>query len=204
MFILDNRVLIRFFVNAKAWQLILLIMGVPLLGMSWYIVSFKPTADSMSLDVSMLAASLWMNSFLIAWIWAAVAWLHSKVRSVSGVGGPTFFKIAIVFLYCLLLVFSVVIGLPFSFGDSQDMIFGVLEILLLVGLVDYFYVVAFAARTIVKAEQAISATFSKSVLTFFQIMFFPIGIWFLQPRINQQATGDGVRSHIPTIEKLIR
>lgn len=176
----------RFFINARAWQLLLFIVGIPMAGMLWYVVLFMPTAESTVLEIVMLAASLWMNAFLITWVLATVTGLHDEIRSLSLGGSLALFKVAIGFLYFVLLLFSLVVGLLSSINDLPDTILNLLNVLVLVGIADYFYIVAFAARTIVKAEQ-VKVKFSEYFKTFLQIMFFPIGIWFVQPRINKIA-----------------
>jgi len=51
----------------------------------------------------------------------------------------------------------------------------------------------FSAKTIKLAELQRSVTFSDFAGEFFLIWFFPIGIWFVQPKVNllaQAATSD--------------
>ena len=48
-----------------------------------------------------------------------------------------------------------------------------------------FYCLYFVARTIKTAESQKKVSFTELVGLFFLIWFFPIGIWFVQPRINR-------------------
>lgn len=50
-----------------------------------------------------------------------------------------------------------------------------------------FYCLYFVAKTIKTAELQRETAFSDFVGEFFLIWFFPIGIWFIQPRVNQLA-----------------
>ncbi|WP_238388512.1 hypothetical protein, partial [Christiangramia aestuarii] len=48
-----------------------------------------------------------------------------------------------------------------------------------------FYLLYFVSKTIKTVELKRSVTFSDFVGEFFMIWFFPIGVWFIQPRINK-------------------
>jgi hypothetical protein len=48
-----------------------------------------------------------------------------------------------------------------------------------------FYNLYFVAKTLVLAETGKSASFYNYAGPFFLIWFFPIGVWFVQPRINR-------------------
>ena len=51
------------------------------------------------------------------------------------------------------------------------------------------YLLVFAARSIVIAErQSAAVSFSDYSGPFFSLWFFPIGVWFVQPRVNQLVT----------------
>jgi hypothetical protein len=71
----------------------------------------------------------------------------------------------------------------------------------LVGSICWAYVVRFPAKTLVIAETRKPAICWQYFGTFFAAFFFPLGIWFLQPRINDlyashqnlAAPGDPVR-----------
>jgi hypothetical protein len=48
-----------------------------------------------------------------------------------------------------------------------------------------FYILYFVAKTMKSVEMQKTVTFNDYAGEFFLIWFFPIGIWFLQPRINK-------------------
>jgi hypothetical protein len=47
-----------------------------------------------------------------------------------------------------------------------------------------FYIIYHAAKTIKTVNAQKQVTFSDFIEEFFLIWFFPIGIWFIQPKIN--------------------
>ncbi len=49
----------------------------------------------------------------------------------------------------------------------------------------FLYIIAFTAKVIVSAERQAKAKFTDYIAEFFLIWLIPIGIWFLQPRINK-------------------
>lgn len=62
------------------------------------------------------------------------------------------------------------------------------------------YTMYFAAKTIKLAELQRPVTFTDFADEFFLIWFFPIGIWFVQPRINELALATDSR---PIEEELV-
>jgi hypothetical protein len=51
------------------------------------------------------------------------------------------------------------------------------------------YYISFPARTLKSIENGKKADFGEYFGDFFLIVFLPIGIWFLQPRINKVTQG---------------
>jgi hypothetical protein len=52
-----------------------------------------------------------------------------------------------------------------------------------------FYAMYFVAKTFKTAELQREAMFSDFLAEFFMIWFFPVGVWILQPKINQMVDG---------------
>jgi len=75
-------------------------------------------------------------------------------------------------------------------SNGQGMVFHGIEALpgiyVFYALLNYF---AFPARTLKSIELNRKATLGEYIGDFFLIVFLPIGIWFLQPRINKIAEG---------------
>jgi hypothetical protein len=55
----------------------------------------------------------------------------------------------------------------------------------LLGLLCMLYILYFISKCLVAAEFEQSTSFSEYVGTILAFLFFPIGIWILQPRVNQ-------------------
>ena len=75
-------------------------------------------------------------------------------------------------------------------SDGQGMIFN--GVAALPGFYVFYallYYLAFPARTLKSIEKGKKADFGEYIGDFFLIVFLPIGIWFLQPRINRVIRG---------------
>jgi hypothetical protein len=48
-----------------------------------------------------------------------------------------------------------------------------------------FYVLYFVSKSLVLAERSKPASFYDYAVPFLMILFFPIGIWMIQPRVNR-------------------
>lgn len=65
-----------------------------------------------------------------------------------------------------------------------------IQLLFLTAIFCHIYVIYFAAKTIKTAENKTATKFEDFVAEFFLIVFFPIGIWILQPRINRMINAN--------------
>jgi hypothetical protein len=99
-----------------------------------------------------------------------------------------FFIPLIYFLFLLGIIGTSFYGI--SSGDNAaggivgKMLFAVLPIHLF-SMFCMFYMLYFVSKTIKTTELKRDVTFSEFIGEFFMIWFFPIGIWFIQPRINK-------------------
>jgi len=60
-----------------------------------------------------------------------------------------------------------------------------------------FYLLYFVSKSLVLAETCKPASFNEYAGLFFLIWVFPIGVWFIQPRINRQYAESLCASRIP-------
>ena len=124
---------------------------------------------------------------LLGWLYAVGSGLQEQVP--VELRRPTrLFKIALVFptAYFLTFMFAIFSLLEYASSTMGDSL--VIIIILPLHLFAMFcmvYTLYFSAKTIKLAEQKKSVIFSDFVGEMFLIWFFPIGIWFLQPRINK-------------------
>lgn len=90
-----------------------------------------------------------------------------------------FFQFSLIYpplyVFPILILFPDKLPLPFA---------GMLPLHLLSGFCQ-LYGFYFVSKSLALAERGESASFSNYVGSFILIWFFPIGVWFFQPKVNQ-------------------
>ena len=71
-------------------------------------------------------------------------------------------------------------------SNMQDPVvpLGLIFPLHLVAMFGMFYALIFCAKSLVMAERQQRVSFGDYVLPLFLIWFYPVGVWFIQPRLN--------------------
>jgi len=87
-------------------------------------------------------------------------------------------KLALLYAVC----YAIVGG---TFIHNHKGVKGILVPFHLFAMFCIFYSMYFAAKSIRSLELRRDATFSDSLGVFFGLWFFPIGVWFVQPKINR-------------------
>src|SRR5690606_3673630 len=79
-----------------------------------------------------------------------------------------------------------------SSGEEEVVPISMVAVLVFVALLTLFYCLSFLAKAIVQAERTNKITSAEYFSEFIMALMFPIGIWFLQPRINRLEKEAGV------------
>lgn len=193
------------FLRAKHWQIFVPLIAVPFVVMM--IFSIITTVIMIQKDPQRPEDIIWIFYFMpllmavsgfvqFAWFWSILTKLGKLIPAhVQMPSGriKAFFIIPIVYL-CLILPFFIVFVINnmnrMEHGDSSGII-GVAALGILLFFLHLFSVFCllhtlyFVAKTIRVAELQTNTTFSGFIGDFFLTWFLPIGIWFLQPRINR-------------------
>jgi len=172
---------VQILVKLKAWQVSILVFGIPMLGIFFYFWSFHPLPDSAGLHIAMIMAVFWANASLWIWIWS-IGYKLSVKHPSNARTVPLFFAFAIVYSLVFLLVFSV-IAIYRTLNKGTDLYTP--EALTIIALMCNIYCLYYASKVVVEAEKQVIGKSENNVLTFFEMLFFPFGIWFIQPRINR-------------------
>lgn len=172
------------FLKAKAWQIFLVIVVLPfggqMLVMQSLISSFETNRELIFtiMPILMLAC---MAIFLL-WFWSLGVGINGRI-SESIRPKSKFFKFTIIYSAIYMVVFQ----LFFMSVNSGSGVGGYMAIIFpfhLFSMYCMLYGLYFIAKNLNTYEANSSVKFSSFVGTFFLIWFFPIGIWFIQPRIN--------------------
>ncbi|WP_336518288.1 hypothetical protein [Pollutibacter soli] len=193
------------FLRAKHWQLFILTFGLPILFQIIFMVLMMSDVDSDG-SVDSSSFNYFMYPFIAVllicavtyygWLWSIATGLQRiipenvkmKVRKFK-----VFFFIPliyIIFFFTGLGFFMDEIGGPTRADKvvNADKISSLMVFILPVHLFSMFcilYTLYFVAKSFKTAELQRQTTFSEFVGEFFMVWFYPIGIWILQPKINQ-------------------
>lgn len=187
--------MIEKFLKAKHWQVFLLTFGLPfvlqIFTMSWI---FSSVFEAENPDPAQMLPMISIFPLLgLVFIAIQFSWNWSVVMGLDRIIPPEYrlnLRAFRVFFF-IPMIYALIFSLSFLFlmNDTYpNPIF--LLVVIPVHLFSMFcivycsYIVAKSIRT---AEEGQTVHFSDYVAEFFMLWFFPIGVWLLQPRINQLA-----------------
>jgi predicted permease len=122
------------------------------------------------------------------WFWSTGVGLQRFVpKSVNLAVGK--FKFFLLFqLIYLLIILAVFIPVMINTAQPSPMMFLLMLPIHFFSIFCMFYCMYFIAKTIKTVELQRPVSFGDYIGDFFLIMFYFIGVWILQPKINRMAT----------------
>ncbi len=196
--------MINKFLNAKHWQLFTLMFGIPILLQIVAMISMFANIDSngnpdqtgiLNLMKVFPIIMLLYVGLLFGWFWSIGIGLQKfiptdikmKIKKFK-----IFFFIPLTYILFLLAIigttfYGISSGSNAVGGIVGKMLFVVIP-LHLFSMFCILYLLYFVSKTIKTTELKRNVTFSEFAGEFFMIWFFPIGIWFIQPRLNKIAS----------------
>lgn len=193
--------------RAKHWQLFLLTFGLQLVTQITFMVimvssiiqdpqEFGNPFAVFGIIKYFFVILLIVMSIYFSWYWAVGTHLQEFIPEGNR-RKTKFFKVTILtpLLYFFLVFMLIAIFVRESFfNDPNFVVIGILAVfgflLHFFSIFCIFYNVYFVAKTIKTAELQREAVFGEYIGEFFLILIFPIGIWFIQPRINRMVQKD--------------
>lgn len=192
------------FLKAKHWQIFLLTFGIPVAIQLVIVVLlvFRFSSGTENIEQSvfgymafMFTAMFILLFFFFGWLWAIVVGLQKKIPQPLKLKinrFKIFFFIPLIYL-ALFLVLIIVMMSGLSKGNmelpsSVGVVFMVIFPLHLFTVFCIFYCLWFAAKIIKTAELQQEVSFSDFAGEFFMLWFYPVGIWIIQPKINNMVT----------------
>lgn len=187
------------FLEAKHWQMFVLTFGIPLVFqflMMGSIVSRIAASQNPDPEIIFgyfkffpLMMILFMG-FLLGWYWSVGVGLQRFI--------PTDVKLKVNRFKIFLLIPAVYVVFFLGFfmtlmgsGGPSPILFAFIFPLHFFSMFCLLYCLYFVAKTIKTAELQRKVTFSDFAGEFFMIWFYPIGIWIIQPKINQMVKERG-------------
>lgn len=164
----------RFILRLKHWQLFLLTIGLPILA---NIFGVSGQGQTGTIDIIIGSVTV---SGVFGWIWSIANELHKKLPDGER------FKLWI-FRISFFVALTILIWV-FWTTEKNTMTDNELPIILLcvpiyLGLM--IFVVLFAAKTLKTVELGRPTNINEYGAEAFLIWMIPIGVWFIQPRLNE-------------------
>ena len=186
----------EFVARLRAWQVFILLV-LPMFLSQFYMMSNMPSPSSSPQPPSMeefealfrqtMLMTLVMVVLLLGWLlsigFAANRRVERNIRLNTRVA-----------IGCAIYAASYIALAQFIFpgpgtNSSGEVSMGIIVPLHLLAMFAIFYVLAFAARNVIMAERQSKVSFFDYSGPFFLMWFFPIGVWFVQPRVNRLVAG---------------
>ncbi len=166
------------FLTAKAWQVFLIIMGSMVGG-----AFIQPVANNFAVFMvsTLIFMAVWM-AWLFSIALAANKKLDPALRKsprlmVAGAGFAAFYLMVT----------------PWIWPDMRTGQGGLPALMIpmhLLAMLGIFYSLVFTANRLTTLERKQKVSFFDYSGPFFLLWFFPIGIWFIQPRVNKLLGND--------------
>lgn len=182
------------FLLALNWQLFLLVALLPLLILVGGLLVPAYYFSGATLFFAVPLAVVFSQVVLYGWMWSVGQGLYRQKGLQAYFSNKTFrWMVATpVFIILLVLIFwlwgAAILGMgKFSMANVLT---GALLFLLpleVIFIVSKFYCLYFVARVLKTAELQRAARFEDFSMEFILLMVFPIGLWWIQPRVNRLA-----------------
>lgn len=177
------------FLKAKHWQIFLIIIGIPILIEildSLTVLSGSGEAFTFRAVLRFLLIIPFITFYF--WLYSVGYLLNKRIRDHLNTNTGYF---ALSVWTSAFSLFFLSIFVFFIWDDWEELmiennftyvIFGIVVFLALATLL---LAISYVAKTLVRAERNAHVNSSDFYGEFVMILFFPIGIWLLQPRINE-------------------
>lgn len=128
---------------------------------------------------------------LLFYFWSIGVNLHKRITKPAFILDKKVFSVIMFFLVSFLILsiylFQSIYN-EFNGYSSSYIPSSLIDVLYLLKFLVYpciFFVLVFVAKALVTIEKGMSVSFKQYVLTLLLLFLLPIGIWFIQPRVNK-------------------
>lgn len=191
--------MINKFLKAKHWEVFILMFVIPL-GLQFSpglaLACYLPKTGNPGTGLIVVVSSIMGMAFLLSvatyfgWFWSIASGLQAQIPQAVRLSLKRF-KALLIFPAVYITGFFLFMSFAASsIRSNPDVILYALPIILplhFLAIASIFYCLYFVSKTIKLAELKRNVTFGEFIGEFFMIWFYPVGIWFLQPKLNQLA-----------------
>ena len=169
----------RFFLYMKHWQLFALFAVLPLIVEIAY--DNLTTVGDGTWPIRLVINSV-IAFLAIAYLWTLGSNLYERLPEKSANLSPRWFKAGLIYAFVELVYLSTFAA--FFIVEKPASPYYLVPIHI-VAMVAIFYAFYFIAKSLASIEKGEEANLNDWAGYFFMLWFYPIGIWFFQPRINR-------------------
>lgn len=192
--------MIQKFLSAKHWQLFALILGLPIIFQFFLMGSLfsgiskgnPPGPDTFFSFFKFFPLLMLLTvGTYFGWFWSIAVGLDKKIPEHLKLKLNRFkvsLFIPLIYMFLFMGFMGSMMSSFMSPGSEPPFdIFAIIFPLHLLSMFCMFYALYFVAKTIKTAELQRKVTFGDFAGEFFLIWFYPVGIWIVQPKINELA-----------------
>lgn len=164
------------FVRARHWKVFCVLMAVFAIS-SLIVFESDPTRNGNEPLSSVVVAELcW--AFYLLWFWSLGTFFDCLVEPTLKLNRKLF-KFSLVYPLVYVTIFELTYSKMTPFYIVAIFPFHLLAFFCV------FFDLQFVSKSMMLAEMRRPVSFSDYAVPFFSLWFFPVGIWFIQPRINR-------------------
>ena len=173
----------------KSWQ-VFLVTGLPFVFLQFLFMPDPEVMRDIERFEALFSRMMWSALPIIGLVYV---WVWSIGRVANGAASSDIRRATRFFDVCLPYAFAYIVFAIFFFPKPSNFAdppvpMTVIFPLHMLAMICILYAFAFSAKSIRTAEQGRRVGFWSSFFPFLLIWFFPIGVWFIQPRMNSIST----------------
>lgn len=179
------------FLRLRAGQLFTLVFGLPMLIQLAAGVAGAYTGEARVFVAGWLLAML-LTGLFFGWLWTLGTRLAARLPAAAP-ARTGWFRAGLLLPVGYIGLLLLCIGLLFQHARMPALPPVTLLLLLplhLLSMAGIFYALYFVAKTLNAVERQRPVGLAECLGDFFLLWFFPVGIWFIQPRINRLFAPD--------------
>lgn len=179
----------KVFLKLKHWQLFVITVGILLVLFLYNGISrWIDEENRFVLDAVVRFVTIIPFLIYFLWIWSVGTLLNKGIQKKLAIR-TVYFSISVAvsyFIFFFLLVFNL-----FDWDGVKEQVeddiwaYILMGVPLLIAFFAWLFALNFLAKSLVRAERETHVTSSEYYGEYIMALFFPIGIWILQPRINK-------------------
>ena len=172
----------KLFLTMKAWELFLLLFVSPTLLPIAFALNTGENREIFFFLIMLFMVFLALCFY--GWLWTLGIRLNKKVDAEPKTESRIFkycmtFALLYILFFLLYPVFKRILGFEADIGIDHLMPF---HFITLICIIYGFY---FTSKHLVTIEKQKKASFQEYIGTIILFWFYPIGVWFIQPRVNK-------------------